>query len=513
MILSILGLGCLLCVVVSGFKTATVVGSGPVGLASALVLAKRHGYQVTVLESAERIDVYDPRKGYPFLIGERGQRLTKLFPSLLHEPLKERGVGVQGPTQLVSIPADPKEVVDLEPKEITIFRPSGERFWVPRHEFTKILLDAATKTENITLVNGVSCRGVKTESDSEIIVCTESKDEYGSLVRKEYKSSILIAADGMNSAVRESLSKPESSLSNWVNGKPKGFQVKRWNSPSSGLKFKTLHMNPKAKIPVGDGTEYQIPFNTQTFHALRSQFKSPKTAMSLGILPCREVPSRAMNVIRLAKHDIWEIRDGNKLKEWFSEAFPRLDFGSDTPMIEQEEFDRFAANDGLTLPPVQYSPELQVQSHTGNAAVIILGDAAHTFPPDLGEGVNSGLEDVVALDEALTNNETPGEMATSYAKARKPETKALVKIATHGAPFQYGQSGGLLTVKRILWTLNFGARLILNKLSFGLTPPQLAIQISQTNLAYSVVWKRAQMLTLTLWMVFAGIMARAFGLL
>mmetsp|Transcript_30295 Transcript_30295/g.72630 ORF Transcript_30295/g.72630 Transcript_30295/m.72630 type:complete len:222 (+) Transcript_30295:929-1594(+) len=220
-----------------------------------------------------------------------------------------------------------------------------------------------------------------------------------------------------------------------------------------------------------------------------------------------------MNVIRLANHDIWKIRDGNELKEWFSKAFPRLDFGSsNNPLIGQEELDRFAANDGLTLPPIQYSPELQVQSPTGNAAVVILGDAAHTFPPDLGEGVNSGLEDVVALDEALTNNEKPGEMATAYSKARKPETKALVKIATYGAPFQYGQSGGLLTVKKMLWTLNFAGRLILSKLSFGLTPPQLAIQISQTNLPYSSVWKRAQILTFSLWTVFAGIMARAFGL-
>lgn len=227
MILPLLSLCCSFSVV-SGFKTAVVVGSGPAGLASALVLAKRHGYQVTVLESAERIDVYDPRKGYPFLIGERGQKLTKLFPSLLHEPLKERGVGVEGPTQLISIPSDPNEVVDLEPKEITIFRPTGERFWVPRHQFTKILLDAAAKTENITLVNGVSCLEIKTDSDSEITVCTESKDASGSPMLKEYKSSVVIAADGMNSAVRESLSKPDSSLSDWVNGRPKGFKVKRW---------------------------------------------------------------------------------------------------------------------------------------------------------------------------------------------------------------------------------------------------------------------------------------------
>lgn len=130
-----------------------------------------------------------------------------------------------------------------------------------------------------------------------------------------------------------------------------------------------------------------------------------------------------MNVIRLPNHDIWKIRDGNELREWFSKAFPRLDFTTEPPLINQEEFDRFASTEGLTLPPVQYSPELHVASPTGEAAVIIMGDAAHTFPPDLGEGVNSGLEDVFALDEALSQNEKIGDMAMAYATKRKPEVR------------------------------------------------------------------------------------------
>lgn len=227
MILSVFSLFYLLSLA-SGLKTATVVGSGPIGLASAMVLAKRHGYQVTVLESAERTDVYDPRKGYPFQINQRGQLLTKLFPSLLHERLIERGVAASA-NSIVSIPSDPKEVVDLKPKEINVARPKETRFWIRRHEFTKILLDAVAETENIQIVNRVSCREIKAESDSEITVCVESKNEKsGSPVLKEYKSSLVIGADGMNSAVRESLSKPESSLKKWVNGNPKGFKVKRW---------------------------------------------------------------------------------------------------------------------------------------------------------------------------------------------------------------------------------------------------------------------------------------------
>lgn len=298
-------------------------------------------------------------------------------------------------------------------------------------------------------------------------------------------------------------------------------------------------MNPNGTIPVGDGTDFQIPFNTETFYAFRSTYKSSKQAISLGILPSKESPSRAMNVIRLPNHEIWKIRDGKELKSWFSKAFPRLDFNSKTPLIEQEEFDRFAEKDGLTLPPIQYSPELHIKSPSGNAAVVILGDAAHTFPPDLGEGVNSGLEDVVELGEALSKNEKLGDAVVEYSKVRKPEvrfivteppiliskkssqyvfsfvfsmqTKAIALLATYGAPFQYGQAGGILTVKKFLWTANFAFRLLLNKLTFGRTPKQVALLLTESSLPYSVVWKRAQLLTVGLWTLFAGIVARTFG--
>ena len=424
-------------------KSAIVVGSGPSGLASALILSKKHGYKVTVLETTERKDLltYDPRKGYPFLINPRGQLFTKLFEQI-QISLEGNAVATDGgSTPIVSIPANPTDVVNTEPKLIAMFKSSGTRYWIRRHEFTKLLLDFASQDDNITLLNGVYCKSLRSSSSSkeeEIVVSVvdinkNNNDSSTSSKKtdeeKEYYCSLLIAADGMRSAVRECLSSTchgnsDGPLPGWKNSNPRGFKVRKWFSPASGLKFKTLNMNPDATIPIGDGTTYKMPFNTQTFHTIKSVNNSPTTALSLGILPSRESTTRALNVIRPLNHEVWKIRDGSELRDWFAKAFPRFDFSSDSPLIKQTEFDRFAAEEALTLPPCQYSPQLYTASPSGNAAVIVLGDAAHTFPPDLGEGVNSGLEDVVALDKALSDggsNKSLGEIAMKYSKERVPE--------------------------------------------------------------------------------------------
>jgi 2-polyprenyl-6-methoxyphenol hydroxylase-like FAD-dependent oxidoreductase len=375
------------------FKSAVVVGAGPAGLASALVLAQRHGYQVTVLEASNRTDVYDPAKAYPFLIRERGQKLTNLFPQV-QQALETRGIATEGATKLVSIPADPKEILDSDPKPIPVFRPAGKSYWIRRHEFIRLLLDAAMAEERITIINGAQCSKIS-GTDSEIEICTQGS------TNQTFRTSLLLGCDGMNSQVRESLATSPSLFPDWANNDPDDFKVKRWFSPASGLRFKTLQINSDAKVPVGDGTMFEIPFDTQTFYSIRSTYKSPKQAISLGLLPSRKAPVRTFNVIRLPNHEIWSIKDGNELREWFAKAFPRFDFSAESSLVEKEEFERFATTEGLQLPPCQYSPEIYTVSRDAQAAVILVGDAVHTFPPDLGEGVNSGLEDVMVSSAVL----------------------------------------------------------------------------------------------------------------
>ena len=223
---------------VQGFKTAIVVGAGPSGLSTALILAKRHGYNVTILEAQQEIDAFDPKKAYPFLVQERGQKVLKLFPEI-QSRLEDQGIPLEGTTSVISVPSDPAEIFDSTPKSIPFFTIVGRSFWIPRHEFNKILLDAVNEEETITLLTGVRCLSVGALGDGEIQVCTTTTTtDVGNGFEKMYKTSFLVAADGMNSKVRESLAVSPSLFPGWKNNRPSGFRIKRWFSPSSGLKFK-----------------------------------------------------------------------------------------------------------------------------------------------------------------------------------------------------------------------------------------------------------------------------------
>lgn len=84
-------------------------------------------------------------------------------------------------------------------------------------------------------------------------------------------------------------------------------------------------------------------------------------------------------------------------------------------------------------------------SHTrALSAFFLLFVSGHSFPPDIGQGINAGLQDVVVLDRALKgvmNTHQPrktslGEALLTYQRNRRPEHRGLIRLARFGAPYQ-----------------------------------------------------------------------------
>eukprot|EP00956_Cyclotella_meneghiniana_P005019 scaffold6208_cov45-Cyclotella_meneghiniana.AAC.1 len=189
------------------------------------------------------------------------------------------------------------------------------------------------------------------------------------------------------------------------------------------------------------------------------------------------------------------------MREYFQKAFPRLDFQKDDGIISEDEWERFAKAEGTRFPPCQYSPGLAVWDESGRSGVALVGDAIHAFSPDIGQGVNAGLMDVVCLDRALSgldpetgeekevevtdnDNTSLGAKLEQYQKHHAPEIAALIRLARFGAPYQYNQPHRADRVLKKLWTANVAMRLILSKLTFGLIQPPCIILSQNGDLTF-----------------------------
>jgi 2-polyprenyl-6-methoxyphenol hydroxylase-like FAD-dependent oxidoreductase len=62
--------------------------------------------------------------------------------------------------------------------------------------------------------------------------------------------------------------------------------------------------------------------------------------------------------------------------------------------------------------------------------LVLLGDAAHAMPPNLGAGANSALVDGVALAQRLATASTITEALMNYDQTRRPAARRLQNIAS-----------------------------------------------------------------------------------
>jgi kynurenine 3-monooxygenase len=135
------------------------------------------------------------------------------------------------------------------------------------------------------------------------------------------------------------------------------------------------------------------------FCIVKSAKTGPLDTLSFPSLPTKETSQvRYIQCITRPNHIVWTLKTGPEVKNLFTENFPRIDFDS---MVSNDEWDRFAKARSKAFPPCQYCPALQASAENGESGVVLLGDAAHSFSPDIGQGVNSGLLDVVQLQKAL----------------------------------------------------------------------------------------------------------------
>lgn len=282
----------------------------------------------------------------------------------------------------------------------------------------------------------------------------------------------------MRSAVREQLEQ-------WDGGEGR-FIPRQFDSPAAGLRYKVLTLPGKFSIEFPDGPK---EFESEMFYAVRGAAKSG-TKLKLGLIPVKsDYGSRTANVITKPDNAFWDVDDVDSLRTYTSRQWPHFPIEQ---LVPEAELARFAADRGGYFPRPQHpSAACWVPPIEGaSIGAVLLGDALHAFPPDIGQGVNSALEDVTVLRDVLeaAGDDQPAVAVRDFEATRMPDVEALVQMVRVAAPFQYSQAPW----RGRLWSMCFLSRFLLHRVAprFFALPAFMLVQ--QSELPYREVWSRAR---------------------
>ncbi len=473
-------------------QNVLIAGGGPAGLATALMLARRGWKNVTVLEKRPTADYYEPDKSFNYLIDGRGQKLTDFLG--LTDQLSKIGVSS---TEFYLTRIQPNG--SRKTLKLPLVDPNRKpAYWLPRRAFVLLLYQEIERNWQscITVLFNTKCvqinqTGINNGEEEKLEIVAHG--ENGNIFR--FEPHLLVGCDGINSVVR-------NTLKDWDKSTLDRFEMQHFPSPSSNLRYKVLSLQPKFPLDRS-GKEHAV---SDMAYAIRGAFRNRKRSVSLGLLPLKNPDeSRTANIITRPNHEIWDLKNSEVVYDFFEKAFPQLPMRQ---IVSPEEAERFAKSEGDYFPMPQYCSGLHFllrQEQTGKeirdqsaAGVVLLGDAIHCFPPDIGQGVNSALEDVYILNEALSKSDDDISRALPlYESLRFPNVKALVRLAQVAFPWQYNQA----PLRKWLWNVNFFLRLLLNRLLPYIFNPPAFFLIQNHQLSYQEILVKVQRTTWTLYIL------------
>lgn len=126
--------------------------------------------------------------------------------------------------------------------------------------------------------------------------------------------------------------------------------------------------------------------------------------------------------------EVADLSTPEQVQQFFHKRFPEV--GQMMPTSEAEAFLARSPSRILTIRCNRY--------HHGDS-VLIIGDAAHSVSPSIGQGCNAALEDVAILDELLDEyTDDWAEAIAQFTLRRQADAHALVELGDYSFPSSSG---------------------------------------------------------------------------
>ena len=347
-----------------------IIGAGPVGLATALLLAAQDR-RVTIHEARDAMSLADANS-YPIGENPRGQETLRRIDPRLVEELRAQGELVEG----FKIRAGRRMLASLR---------SGVIIGTTRARLTGILLAAVQQDRRITLSTGHRLEAIDLASRT-LQFTGPSTVEVG--------NGLVIACDGVWSKTRQSMAEQRADFAP---------DVSDW-----GVQFRVLFSAPGAVAPGLDPNWHHIFTGKGIYTATL-----PDGVWCVAVTAIKGDPAEALLLSREPTED-----HINALRRHLRQYAPLV-----LPLLTRDAYVDFFGRAPFGGAVVR-CPRV---SH--DEWLVLLGDAAHSVIPPTGEGVNSGLEDAMLLADALASGSSMP--LREYDEGRVPDLKALGEYACH----------------------------------------------------------------------------------